>query len=68
MHKILSFVGVVVGSFIVLITPSLVHYKVVADTKYSKVINIMVIIYAVTFAIVLGSLILYFWNKPNNKF
>jgi hypothetical protein len=32
LHKILSFVGVVFGSFVVIVTPTLVHYKLVADT------------------------------------
>jgi len=32
LHKVLSFSGVVLGSFVVLITPCLIHLKVLADT------------------------------------
>lgn len=61
-HKILSFYGVVFGNFVVLITPSLVHYKLIADTKCSKLIDILIIIYSASMAIILGVLIIMRWD------
>lgn len=62
LHKILSFSGVVIGSFVVLITPSLVHYKVVATSQCDKTINILIVIYAACFALTLGTLIIIRWE------
>lgn len=67
LHKIFSFAGVVIGSFIVIITPALVHYKVIADTQCSKVSDILIIIYAVCAAITIGTLIIYDWNGELSK-
>jgi len=61
-HKILSFYGVVLGSFVVLITPCLIHYKLMAETSCSKAINILIIIYSSAMAIILGTLIIYRWD------
>jgi amino acid permease len=63
LHKIISFVGVFVGSFIVLVTPALVHYKLVASTPYQRGYNIAIVVYALGFAIGLGTMILVTWNK-----
>lgn len=62
LHKIFSFVGVVIGSFIVLITPALVHLKVKATTKYQRVGDYLIIIYAAFFAVGLGGIIIYNWD------
>jgi hypothetical protein len=62
LHKIFSFFGVVIGSFVVLITPALIHYREVSETKSSRVINVLIIIYASIMALVLGTLIIYNWN------
>ena len=63
LHKILGLAGVVLGSFIVLITPSLIHRKLNADTAFKKGIDIAIIIYAVIMAVWLSTLIIYRWDK-----
>ena len=63
LYKILAFSGVILGNFIVLITPTLIHYKVVAETKYSKTMNIGIVIYSSVLAVVLSSLIVAIWGK-----
>lgn len=64
LHKVFSLIGVLLGSFIVIVTPALVHYKLVSDTKCSKVVNVLIIIYAIVAALALGSLLLYTWSRP----
>lgn len=62
LHKILSWVGVVIGAFIVLVTPALVHNKVCATARYTRVTNILIAIYAGASAVALGTLIIYNWD------
>jgi hypothetical protein len=62
LHKILSFSGVVIGSFVVLITPALVHFKIVADSSCDRTINVLIVIYAAVFAVTLGTLIIIRWE------
>ena len=62
LHKILGFTAVVLGAWIVLITPSAIHIKLVAKTSWEKCFNWFIIIYAILMGIIFGTLIIYTWN------
>ena len=49
------------GAFVVLITPCLVHYKTVADTSYDRTIDVLIIIYAIIIGISLAVAIIVLW-------
>jgi hypothetical protein len=63
-HKILGFTAIVVGSWIVLITPSAIHNKLIAKTSLERCFNWFIIIYALLIGIIIGSIIIYTWNDP----
>lgn len=58
---LISLVGVVFGSFVVIITPSLVHYNLCAESAISKAFDLFIFIYAVCMITILGSLVIYDW-------
>ena len=61
LHRIMALSGVVLGSFIVLITPNYIHYKVVAETQCSRCMDLLVIIYAIIISIGLGTAMILQW-------
>lgn len=61
-HKVFSLVGVVVGTFVVIITPNLIHYREMGDSQCTRIGDIFYIVYAIIAAIVIGTLIIYDWN------
>ena len=64
LHKILGFTGIVLGAYIVLVTPSFIHNKLVAKTPCARCFNYFIIIYAILMGLVFGSLIIINWNEP----
>ena len=65
LHKILGFTAVVLGSWVVLITPSAIHLKLVAKGPWEKCFNWFIIIYAILMGVVFGTLIIYTWNDTD---
>lgn len=61
-YKIFGFVSGTIVVFMIIITPSLVHYKLVSSTPYSRVTNILLSIKGFVVALALGSLTIYNWN------
>ena len=64
LHKILGFTAIVLGSWIVLITPSALHNRLVAKTTCDKCFNWFIIIYALLMGLVFGTIIIYTWDDP----
>ena len=65
LHKILGFTAVVLGAWIVLITPSLIHNKLIAKSYCEKCFNWFIIIYAILAGLILGFVIIYTWNDSS---
>ena len=65
LHKILGFTAVVLGAWVVLITPSAIHIKLVAKSSWDKCFNWFIIIYAILMGLVFGTLIIYTWNDAD---
>jgi hypothetical protein len=62
LHKILGFTAVVLGAWVVLITPSAIHNKLIAKNNMEKCFNWIIIVYAILAGVIFGSIIIYTWN------
>jgi Na+/proline symporter len=63
LHQILGFSGVVLGSILVIITPALVHNKLVADTTCMRFSNYALMVYGVATTLVIGTMLIVNWNN-----
>jgi len=59
LHKVIGLAGVILGGFIVMIVPSLIHNKLTANSLGDRCLNYFLIIYAIVGAIVITIVILY---------
>jgi len=63
LHKILGLTGVLLGSIVVLVMPSLIHNKLMATSTFQKSMNYCVIAYALVMIIVVSFFIIYYWDN-----
>ena len=63
LHQILGFSGVVLGSILVIITPALVHNKIVAKSTCQRSCNYALMVYGVTAALIIGTMLIINWNN-----
>ena len=59
LHQINSTVGVILGSIVVIIVPSLIHNKLAAETRGERVLNYSLVGYAVIAATVITIMNIY---------
>jgi len=59
LHKVIGLAGVVLGGFIVMVVPSLIHNKLTAKGACDKCLNYFLITYAIVAAIVITIVVLY---------
>lgn len=65
LHKILGFVGVILGGFIVMVVPSLTHNKLVAREPCDRCFNYFLLIYDIVAATVICIMLIY--KEVENK-
>ena len=59
LHKIIGLAGVILGGFIVMIVPSMIHNKLTAKDTCDRCLNYFLITYAIVGAIIITSVIAY---------
>jgi len=66
LDKVLALCGSVLGTSVVLLTPSLCHYKIVAKnsgSSYSRVVDILIAAYASFVLVFCTGQVIYGWAK-----
>ena len=63
MPKILGLIGVILGAIVVIITPALIHNKLVANSCCAKAFNYIFMVYAVCCAFFITFFVIYTWNR-----
>ena len=61
--KILGLAGVLIGTTVVIITPALLHNRLVAESGFNKCTNYSLIVYAVAATGFLTFFIIYHWDR-----
>merc|ERR1711990_762206 len=61
LHKVVGIAGVLLGGFIVMIVPSMIHNKLneSTNTGFDKCLNYFLIIYAIVGGIIVTAVVLY---------